>query len=347
MKLNFVSMVIVALLMGVAAHGQVTITDADFPLVDGMVVGVSDTSSFIGVGTPGASQTWDFSAYIPSKYDTSTAASSTFTGNPLFPTATFSSCAMAAGFSMCSFGYKNTSGMYMVGAEQNISVTGTSIHNMVFMLPHNQIFSFPFTYAHTRSYTYMQEQLAEYTPASTYDSVRTIYYRTVDQDYNGWGTLITPYGTYSAIRMQQIQSNIDTTYNHTPGGSWVMGATTSLSHDTSYTWFAPGIGIVAQISGRMPHRYSFHLPATTTGTGLSEPAHFEAFPNPVKETLYLNSLATGADLWLSDVTGRRLQSVIISGSSNSVDMRPYEPGLYLLQGTTSSGSPVRLSIVKE
>ncbi|MBX2905260.1 MAG: hypothetical protein KF744_04430 [Taibaiella sp.] len=347
MKLSTVFVFFAAMLLGSAAHSQVTITDADFPLVDGLVIGVSDTSSFIGVGTPGASQTWDFSAFIPTRLDTSTAAASTFTGNPLFPTATFSSCASAAGFSMCSFGYKNTSGMYMVGAEQNISVTGTSIHNMVFMLPYNQMFSFPFTYGHTRNYSYMQEQLAEYTPASPYDSVRTIYQRTVDQDYNGWGTLITPYGTYSAIRMQQIQSNIDTAYNHTPGGSWVMGATTSLSSDTSYTWFTPGIGIVAQISARMPHRYSFYKPAGTTGVNSDVQANFTAFPNPVQEKLYINSAADGADLWLIDITGRSLDHVQMKGKVCSIDMRPYEPGLYLLQGATVSGRPVRLTIAKQ
>ena len=335
-----------AALLHTAAWGQVTITDADFPSADYLAISGRDTSSFIGLGTPGASQTWDFSAYVPANSDTSHFTGSTFTGNPLFPAATFSSCAMAAGFSMCSYGYKTTSGMFLVGAEQTISVTGMTIHNMVFMSPYNQFVAFPLAYTNTRSYSYTQEQIAEYTPAAPSDSVRTIYHRMVDQVCDGWGTLITPYGTYNALRLQQIQGNIDTTYNHTPGGGWTMGSTTSLSYDTTYTWFAPGIGTVATLFGHSPTRYSFYKPAGATGIGAPQQAAAAAWPNPVSGTLNVSHLASGTDVRLSDVTGRVVHQIIARGSDCIVDMQGYRPGVYILQATAASGETVRQTVIK-
>ena len=344
MKSLFVCMA--AALVHTATWAQVTITDADFPSADYLAISGRDTSSFIGLGTPGASQTWDFSAYVPANSDTSHFTGSTFTGNPLFPAATFSSCAMAAGFSMCSYGYKTISGMYLVGAEQNISVTGMTIHNMVFMSPYNQFVAFPLAYTNSRSYTYKQEQIAEYTPAAPSDSVRTIYHRTVDQVCDGWGTLITPYGTYNALRLQQIQGNIDTTYNHAPGGAWTMGSTTSLSYDTTYTWFAPGIGTVATLFGHSPTRYSFYKPAGTTGMAAPQQAEVAAWPNPAREVLNVTNLAAGTDLRLSDFTGRIVYHTTVQGNRCTIDMERYAPGAYILQAVAERGGTVRYAVTK-
>lgn len=335
-----------AFVVHTAATAQITITDADFPMVDMAGVTAGDTSWSIGVGTPGTSQTWDFSAYIPTRFDTSYLTATTFIGNPLFPSATFSSCAMAAGFSMCSYGYKTTTGMYLVGAEQNISIAGTTIHNMVFMSPHNQIIAFPANYADTRNYSYTQEQIAEYTPASTYDSVRTLYHRTIDQAYDGWGTLITPYGTYSALRMKQIQSNIDTVYNHTPGGSWAMGSTSALRYDTSYTWYAPGIGTVATITSRSPYRYSFYRPTTTTGIPHQAGSGLSVYPNPATQTLNITGITPGSELWLYDVTGRIVGHVTTRLNNCVIDVAAYAPGAYILQATAGDGTVVRYPVSK-
>jgi hypothetical protein len=339
--INKIVLLLSALLIArTSAFSQVTITQADFPMVDMAGMTGNDTSSFISPGTTGASQTWDFSSFVPSRTDTSYLKATTFAGNPLFPAATFSSCGVASGFSVCSYGYINTTGLFLVGAEQNISVSGMAIHNIVTMEPNNQVNGFPFTYSNTRTSAYVQRQLAIYTPATTYDSTRTMYHRTVNQVCDGWGTLITPYGSYNALRMQQIQTNIDTTYNHTSGGAWTFGAARALSYDTSYTWFAPGIGSVATIGGRAPRRYTFYKQGAVSGIAAAQTHALAVFPNPVNETLNICNAGIGTMLQLYDITGRLVHATTVNASSCSIDMSACQPGLYLLQVTDVSGNRV-------
>lgn len=329
-----------------AAYSQITITQADIPMVDMLGITASDSSSAIGVGTSGASQTWDFSAYVPTTFDTSYLSATSFTTNTVFPTATFSSCAAATGFSMCSFGYINATGLFLVGVEQIMILGGMTVHNIVSMDPNNQIMSFPFTYTNSRSYSYVQHQISTYTPASPYDSTKSVYHRTVDQSCDGWGTLITPYGTYNALRMVQIQSDIDTSYSHS-SGAWSVSGTQALRYDTSYTWFAPGIGTVATISSRAPYRYSFYKQGITSGVASCAFTGAAVYPNPATETLYINNAGIGTKLSLCDAAGRTVYNAVVNSNNYSIDMRACQPGLYLLQITDGSGYRTTHKIAKQ
>jgi hypothetical protein len=345
--LNKYYLLLLAITLGhLAGYSQITITQSDFPMVDYTGITGNDTSTAIGTGSAGASQTWDFSAFVPATIDTAFLTATTFAGNPLFPSATFSSCASVSGFNICSYGFINTTGLYLVGVEQNGTFGSTTMHSIVSMEPNNQVISFPFTYTNTHATAYTQHQLSVFTPASPSDSTKATYHRTVDQVCDGWGTLITPYGTYNAIRVQQIQSNIDTSYTHM-SGTWTVSSSTPLKYDTSYTWYANGIGSVATISGKAPYRYSFYKASLTTGIASNAGDNISVYPNPVTETLFIDNVTTGTDLCLFDISGRMFYHTTANDKGYLLDMRPYQQGLYLLQMTDVSGYRTTRRIVKQ
>jgi hypothetical protein len=172
-----------------------------------------------------------------------------------------------------------------------------------------------------------------------------MYHRTVDQVCDGWGTLITPYGSYNAIRMQQIQSNIDSTFNHTSGG-WAFGTSTTLRYDTSYTWFAPGIGTVATISSKIPYRYSFYKPSAVNSVPSDLYSGMAVYPNPASETLNITNAGIGTKVSLCDATGRIVYDGTVNNNS-SINMQPYPSGMYLLQLTDVTGNRITHKITRQ
>ena len=69
----------------------------------------------------------------------------------------------------------------------------------------------------------------------------------------------------------------------------------------------------------------------------------QLYPNPVQHTLYVQNMAEGAVLKLTDVTGSVLYQQKTSGTLLQIDMSNYSPGVYMaeiIQGTQVSTAKV-------
>jgi hypothetical protein len=180
------------------------------------------------------------------------------------------------------------------------------------------------------------------------DSVRIVYYRTNSFLVDGWGTLKTPLGTFTTLRMKKIASNLDTTYNHPVGGNWIRGQVNGLKYDTSYSWLANGLFEVASMSKYSPgiYRYSFYnnRPATT---GLSNAeqstTHFSVYPNPVSDVLNLDYQGNKVSLSITNAMG---QDCGLNTNTHSIDVSGLNPGIYLIHIQSEDGKHLIQKFIK-
>lgn len=61
------------------------------------------------------------------------------------------------------------------------------------------------------------------------------------------------------------------------------------------------------------------------------------YPNPTQNTLYLESLTSGAIIKLYDVTGKTLLERTVTTTAETINMQAYPKGVYLLQYVSGDG----------
>lgn len=329
-----------------AAFSQITIVQSDIPMVAGTFIWGRDTSSVITPGSQGANVTWDFSAFVPANTDTITDGDPfIFTPDPLFSAANFVRTANTTNLTTESFGFIDSTGMYAVGHEATMNTQNYTAHGLTFMNPMVVFYPFPFTYNDTRTMDYIQDQITTYVPASPYDSIKSIYHRTRTINCDGWGTLITPYGTHNTIRLQRIEISVDTTFNHTTSG-WVLGSANS-EVDTTYEWVAKNIGSVATMRRSSPgYHYRFYK-SGTTGIAAVHPASVKIYPNPVTGLLRVDAELAVSRLSITTLTGQEVFRCEEVRNSMDIDLGNFAPGIYLLHAATADGKSIIQKIVKQ
>jgi hypothetical protein len=173
---------------------------------------------------------------------------------------------------------------------------------------------------------------------------------------DGWGTIITPVGSYNSIRQFERDSTIDSIFVHIPppGPGWVFYQT-STSVDTTYRWWSNSINyIVAEFSsnGKGGWNHQYYLSAIT---GVYEPSASSAisvFPNPNNgkfQCSLLNNKQTIKEIKIYNLLG---EVVYRSPNSetlmpNTIDISSQAEGIYFLQVKTEEGSDVKKIIIQK
>ena len=71
------------------------------------------------------------------------------------------------------------------------------------------------------------------------------------------------------------------------------------------------------------------------------------YPNPFNNTITVHGVNTGSRIWIMDITGRRVVTMIADNTMQHIDLSPYPDGVYLL-GNQDNSMPVRtIKIVKQ
>jgi len=224
------------------SQAQITITQADFPaIVTTKIVLTDSTDGLSGItpGNSGANQTWDFSSYTMGNTQTGTIDYSQNITNPEFSNANISNCNNNGTFEFCVFYDLNSSGLYQMGSVFEIVMPPPAfMRGIVKYTPHAPEYIFPLTYNSNYSSNYVQSQLnTSNPPQNGNDSTLTLAHKTKLVEADGWGTLITPLGTYNALRLKITETEIDTQWVHTPGVGWSVNYANSLSGPfTHYEW---------------------------------------------------------------------------------------------------------------
>lgn len=289
-----------------SSYGQITLNSSDFPSANDLYL-MSDATAFPGMdeSLTGANYSWDFS-----QLDSTTTGQHTDT---LFPVTNMNIIYQAV---FGDFGFlpnrsnQATHGMdFALGGQ--ISVTdvynfyynnsndyhqsgfGAGINGIpapTAYSPHDVIYKFPVQYGNLDS------------SASGYSvSLPSLLYYGVNRnrvnEVDGWGSLITPAGTYNVLRLKSTIHEHDSVYLDTLG----FGYGFNVPAQTEYKWLAQGEGepvLQVNVAGGIVTSIVYKGMSTS---GISQPAagsfDFFVFPNPTTEKLFLKySLQKSGDV---------------------------------------------------
>lgn len=321
------------------ATAQITINRSDLGnLIDARFIQAHDTTDLTALspGSAGANQTWNLSGIGTDYRDTTPqfVLPAGTTCPEKFPTATFATIipdetGMVRGN---AYFYDDNSRMEVLGlcaAFNDINIT-------LQYAPPQTTMTFPSTYNTTFSgQSKFRTQYPGLPPLI--DSVRTNSTAFYSSVIDGWGTVVTPTGTYPCLRQKVVSNQLDSTYNLT-GGKWEFSSVLLSDTTISYQWLGKG-GMFSGVS------MSTNAKGVVTGAtytisqltvGVEEPVSQEnpaVFPSPVDATLQWN--ITG-DAAITDVLGR--QVLELHPQLKSADVSGLAPGVYLLTIRTATGA---------
>jgi hypothetical protein len=289
-KKYFISFVILFSSLTLIAQPQLNSTD--FPAVYSSNIYTADISSLTSVGNAGANQSWDFSG-VPLTLDgtISVVPANTTPYFANFPSANY--C-----WRTTSNGNTYTEYEYHTLTSTNFTTIGSASASGVSILSNpNTIFTFPFVFNTTVNDVYQYQLGSPITSISTYDA---------------YGTLITPFGTFTnVIRKKTIESNDAFTY---------------------YTWFTTNPRAVLMdgaISAGDAYLYIYdNAPLATSD--FQEQNLVGIYPNPADNVLNLmvDSSITIEKITILDFTGKIIKT---SGGLEQIDISNLSSGLYFIK----------------
>jgi hypothetical protein len=346
-----------------AAFSQITITQADMPQ-PGDTIRLSTTTDTTGLPAPsytGAGITWNYSALVAQSQtiDTFLKVSSTpvayqlFFNDAIFYPAYVSTVAQSA-IAPPSLGpvtitnvinyYKDESNNYeSVGYGADINVIPTSVKDDFI----DVIYNFPMNYGNADSCN-----------SSNHVGITSLgYYGQKQKRVNhvdGWGTLTTPYGTFSALRVTTLLFATDSVYIDT----FHFGFNTPQPEQIQYKWLTNGEHLpLLQINERVVannpvyvntiYRDKKHLTGIASiGTSVN---NVELYPNPANENSTLNYMLpqnSEISVTLFSVDGRCVQKTFEGMQTAGmhqliIKTAQLVPGMYLVKINGNSGQTVK------
>lgn len=214
------------------AQAQITITADDFPNIGGtLIIANSSNPTGISIGLAGANQTYDFSAIVAEDTSSNVFIDPANTpGNTSFPNAT-----LAAEDDGAFIYFQETANeATLLGSYIDTSENNTGQYFAFRFNPGQKIIEFPSTF--NTSYTDTWGSTLTFDGAPLSDSIRTTSSTVRDVLFDGYGTVITPDGSYDGLR-ERVYSTTTTTTEALALGIWTPIFTDETS-DTSYNWYA-------------------------------------------------------------------------------------------------------------
>lgn len=278
--------------------------------------------NYISEGSGGNNVTWDLSATTNNMaYNLSVSAATATTPN-----------------ANIDLNYGGQSHMYQLN-----NAAGQQIHNqlagttMITFSDPMQYISFPFS----MSTSYIDDFTATFT-SSGYSFVRQ---GTIECEGDGYGTLITPSGTFTNVLRATITQLYTDTYS--------LG---TIDYEvTSVVWYKAGYHnalatCVTLNTFQGTQQYTEYMVTTPLGLDakdLSE--NVNIFPNPVENSVFIDS----QDAQIKSYELYNVQGELIYSSNenliavNEIDMRSFNKGIYILKLTATNNSVVTKRIVKK
>jgi hypothetical protein len=317
------------------ASAQITITAADFAHAGMLVVKNVDSTTTISPGSAGLNQTWDFSNLVPSYTDSVLyMLPAGLPGCNSYPEANLvqKDARVAANYdgSYNYIYYKSTpEGWLVLGQELKISFWGMSFLWHLSYTPSVVILPLPCTYSSSSIQTTIwRSYSASWYNGAQLDTSYTETYLTSNQVVDGSGNIITPEGSFAALRVNETITLLDSTYTYSPGTGWIYDETSTETFH-NFRWYANGVGEVGsiRIDGKKgSNGFSFFKSQTIVGTQ-NKPVTSDIvlYPNPVKDQLNIKSSLPIENIEISDANGR---IVNLPMSGNSVQTGLLNPGIY-------------------
>jgi len=302
MKTVFTSIALAVVFCTTLLKAQTTIVDASLMPAVGYSAPVSMATSSVSPGAAGTGVTWDFSAIPATAIATATVVDPTTSPYySTFPTANYClKLQPTAGSAIYDYN-RNTA--TKIDELANSYATGTGSD---YTPDHETEMPFPFAYGNSVTDTFQKVAGSPNTVIITYD---------------GFGTLKTPYGTYTnAVRMK-----------HDYGGT-----------DVDYKWWSTNPLFIMAVYSGSSGTYTFIGGATSAvpNTPTSENT-VHVYPNPMKDKATVSvHIAAGLEdvhLIISDITGRVVKNMQITGTETTLSKDGMTTGVYFYRLMNNCG----------
>lgn len=292
-------------------HAQLTISATSFPNVGDVFTHANDTSHTVSPGTTGTNQTWDYSALQNIFQDTSTFVSVAST-----PYASSFPSANLAVLTGGNYAYLNKTAteIDMIGLAGDPGIGQVVAVN--FTSPAIDAKS-GVTYNSNYGYTSNFSISIPYSGQPPADSIRVHQTSIVTKNFNGWGSVISPTGTWPCLRLYERDSNITVIDAHIPILGWQNAVVTQQQTTVSYYYIDnvstdPIVTIDMDTTSSTPLDENYRLIYPAGITNSNKPTLFTVYPNPSSST-NINLLIGGlkaSDYFISiyDITGKQIFS---------------------------------------
>jgi hypothetical protein len=338
---------VVALVIFLGTHAQITITSSDMPSVgDTLRVSIAQGTANVDHTLSGTNYLWDFSALTPVaqelyKFNAPTAIPFNFlaTYGLLNPTPDSIPFLGVIPSNFTDY-FKNSSSSYrQVGSSFEYAPLGN--------------FSVPILYSasdHVYDFPLNNNDIDTSNSEFSFGIPGTFYlkeWRTRVNTVDGWGTLITPFGTFQSLRVRSVVEARDSiSLDSTGNNSFIFNRPTTVE----YKWLVNGGGVPylqvdATVTGNTEIvnsvTYRDSMRDNVFQVGILDPqrsnASLTVFPNPTSNTLFVSAnIPSGSEtvVRVVDVTGRVLLQQNNSNLSNNIvaiDCSQLAGGVYFLQ----------------
>lgn len=328
------------IVFGFEANAQITLLSTDMAQIGDHIVRYVDTIPSYGPGGAGANQIWDFSnAVIEDTAETwvvsvgSTPYASTFVGSDI---------AMHNGEG--SYLYFQTSSVTLTttGAAGDLLATGEIIQAP--FSNNLQLQVFPRQFGNYFNDTYSFQAEADGAAFSVY-RIRLTHSGHVYDTTDAYGTLITPYGTYDALRVKVTDYTTDVIEVKLASFLPWTPFTTVQDTSVSYTWHAKqeklAIAEFSYDSIGNPKQLVFSTvppPIATDVVSNESSSSTYLYPSPATDRVCLSGNATlnGQMVEITGVDGKVIYRKPMT--ENCIDVSELVPGMYLMRLTQGDGT---------
>lgn len=311
---------------------QISLSASDMIEAGDIVVQFVDTTSSITPGNAGANQTWDLS---------NAAAGETITTQALAPSATNyandfpnSNLAMTDDNATFFFYEKTANHFSLVGSAGDFIGDGSTM-----VIPYSSpvlLHNFPRTYNSNSSSTFESDVTVNGTSSGVYQ-MRIKRGGLMLDTTDGWGTVITPAGTYNSLRVKIITYFTDSL--------WVKFSVTSpfmlvsATEDTviNYQWFTNGgklaiADLSVDVNGNVM-QYTWTDVSVNIAENIVTDFQVNVYPIPANQSLNImidDKLPLNNDYLFEiyDMQGKSQLSTLLQKSKHFVDITNISAGIY-------------------
>lgn len=254
-----------------------------------------------------------------------------------------------------SYFTKNASGLFMNGTYtpdwNNPSIVLEEPYT-----PALRVADFPMTYQQTNNGTTYHEVSffigMDLGQGWVTDSIRRRTTEVYSYEFDGWGTLTTPTGTYSVLRQRTVTTSYDTAdYYRADINTWLNDMDISQSLSVSYIFWATGQSFpVAEMLDMGDDGFiddciwitsiSTGVESVTTGPAVN------AYPNPTNGILTLETAGNANSTWtLLDLNGRVINAGDIRSSRETLNFTGTAEGVYMLKVENTNGITTKRIVI--
>lgn len=177
------------------------------------------------------------------------------------------------------------------------------------------------------------------------DSARIHTYISKEANFDGWGTITSPLGTFNVLRQNTERTQVDTIDIYV-FGMWTNAIYSQQSTSRIYSYWTNGIGFpVVELTddgdqGQISDAtWLQRMPTVTNVTETANDNTVTAYPNPAADVLTIQTSVDKGSIELIDMSGRVVKTVMINSKVTRVNVADLAAGMYTYRvtGTNEHG----------